>query len=73
MAEISGTIDGQDVAGTVGSASLTSEKEATLTISSDYKVAQKRLTRAWSRLGRCCSLRTLLRRRLRRRTLAGVS
>ena len=44
MAEISGTIDGQDVAGTVGSASLTSEKEATLSITKDYKVARKRLT-----------------------------
>jgi hypothetical protein len=38
VAEISGTIDGQDVAGALGSASLTSEKEATLTITKDYKV-----------------------------------
>lgn len=44
VAEVSGTIDDQDVAGTVGSASLTSGKEATLTITKDYKVAQKRLT-----------------------------
>jgi hypothetical protein len=43
VAEVSGTIDGQDVAGKVGSRSLTSE-EATLTITRDYKVAQRRLT-----------------------------
>jgi hypothetical protein len=51
VAEISGTIDGQDVAGTVGSASLTSEKEATLTITKDYKVVQSavRCTRCLNR------------------------
>jgi hypothetical protein len=43
VAEVSSTIDGQDVAGTVRSASLTSE-EARLTITKDYKVAKKRLT-----------------------------
>jgi len=39
------------VAGTVGSASLTSEKEATLTITKDYKVGPKRLTNRCSRRG----------------------
>jgi hypothetical protein len=34
-ADVFGTIDGQDVAGTVGSAALTLEKEATLTITQD--------------------------------------
>jgi len=45
VAQVSGTIDGQGAAGTVGSASLTSEKQETPTITKDYKVAQKRLTK----------------------------
>jgi hypothetical protein len=69
--EVSGTIDGQDVAGTVGSASLTSEKEATLSITKDYKMAhgcpclifEPRSTIPISRARRE-SLRTTLGRRL---------